>query len=145
MRLRFGGRDRLQRDLETALQVEAQRRLLVQRRRRDRHQGDADESCGEQPEDDGGGAPAHGGRLRLAVAVFRHGVAGGAPNGIFVVRNGTFIAFLELVGVLGARPVELVLFLRRQDRGDPRRVMWTSTPFAISTTTSSPSAPVIVP
>ena len=45
-------RNRLQRDLEAALQVEAERRLLVERRARDREQRDADERRDEQPEDE---------------------------------------------------------------------------------------------
>ena len=45
-------RNRLQRDLEPALEVEAERRRLVQRRAGDREQRDADERCDEQPEDE---------------------------------------------------------------------------------------------
>ena len=50
--LAVGRRDRLERDLESALQVEAERRLLVQRRRRDGHQDNGDEGRTEQPENE---------------------------------------------------------------------------------------------
>ena len=45
-------RNRLQRDLEPALEVEAERRRLVERRSRNREQRDADERRDEQPEDE---------------------------------------------------------------------------------------------
>ena len=45
-------RNRLERHLETALEVEAERRLLVERRAGDREQRNADEGRGEQPEDE---------------------------------------------------------------------------------------------
>ena len=53
-------RHRLLRDLETALEVEAERRLLVQRRRRHDHQADADECGDDQGNDDDGCATGHG-------------------------------------------------------------------------------------
>ena len=45
-------RNRLERHLEPALEVEAERRRLVERRPGNREQRDADERCGEQPEDE---------------------------------------------------------------------------------------------
>ena len=45
-------RNCLQRDLEPALEVEAERRRLVERRSRDREQRDADERRDEQPDDE---------------------------------------------------------------------------------------------
>ena len=62
-------RNGLERDLEPALQVEAERRLLVQRRCGDRHEGDTDQRCCQQPEDEVRVAPAHGWRPRLAALV----------------------------------------------------------------------------
>ena len=45
-------RNRLQRDLEPALEVQAERRRLVERRSRNRDQRNADERRDEQPEDE---------------------------------------------------------------------------------------------
>ena len=49
----------LQRDLEPALQVEAERRLLLERRAGDGEQRDADEGRGDQGDDEDGCAAGH--------------------------------------------------------------------------------------
>ncbi len=61
----------LLRDLEAALKVEAERRLLVQRRRRRDHQTDADERGDDQGDDNDGCATGHGAAGRLAAPGWR--------------------------------------------------------------------------
>jgi hypothetical protein len=59
-------RDRLQRHLEAALQVEAERRPLLERRPRDRKQPDPDEGRSDERDDEDCSAAGHVRRLRVA-------------------------------------------------------------------------------
>ena len=52
-------RNRLQRHLEPALEIEPERRLVVERRCRDREQRDADQSGGDQPNENEVGSAIH--------------------------------------------------------------------------------------
>ena len=94
----------------------------------DREQRDADQRGGEQGDDEDGGAPVHGRRIRLAAVA--GGVVGAsvARNGFFAFCNDNFIGlggFSDVVGssasmASASTTSSVVLFLRREHGGDRR-------------------------
>ena len=88
--LAVGRRYRLERDLETSLEVEPERGLLVDRRSGHGQQRHADERGGEEADDDKGGTSIHSRRARLAAVGGGRVRRGIARNGFFVHRNESF-------------------------------------------------------
>ena len=81
------GRNGFLRDLEATLEVEPERRLLVDRRRRDDHQRHGDERGDDQGNDDDGSATGHGCGGRLAALWRRRWLCGSWIYSFPFVRN----------------------------------------------------------
>ena len=81
------GRNGFLRDLEAALEVEPERRLLVDRRRRDDHQRHGNEPGDDQGNDDDGSATGHGCGGRLAALGRRRWLCGSWIYSFPFVRN----------------------------------------------------------
>ena len=81
------GRDGFLRDLETTLEVEPERRLLVNRRRRDDHQRHGNEPGDDQGNDDDGSATGHGCGGKLAALGRRRWLCGSWIYSFPFVRN----------------------------------------------------------